>query len=72
MTHIDTYGRIAPSGINSCNDPSWLHFTIKCPPMEDRDQEVYEDLCYVTFSSSLPEVLYKNPPFSARFIILIK
>lgn len=35
---------------------SWVSFTIKCPPLDDCVEEIYEDLCYVTFSSSLPEV----------------
>jgi len=35
---------------------SWMQFTIKCPQFEDKEEEVYEDLCYVTFSSSPPEV----------------
>jgi hypothetical protein len=38
------------------NDCSWMQFTIKCPQFEDREEEIYEDLCYVTFSSSCPEV----------------
>ncbi|KAK7867226.1 hypothetical protein R5R35_008400 [Gryllus longicercus] len=33
-------------------DRSWIEFTIKCPWSENHDEEVYEDLCYVTFSSS--------------------
>lgn len=35
---------------------SWMQFTIKCPQFEDKEEEVYENLCYVTFSSSPPEV----------------
>jgi len=38
------------------NDRSWMQFTIKCPQFEDKEEEIYEDLCYVTFSSSPPEV----------------
>ncbi|XP_015839689.1 protein vav isoform X1 [Tribolium castaneum] len=37
------------------NEPSWLQFTIPCPRPEDREEEVYDDLCYVTFSTCLPE-----------------
>lgn len=43
------------SGIN-CSEPSWLQFKIPCPQPEDWEEEVYDDLCYVTFSSSFPEV----------------
>ncbi|XP_069695880.1 protein vav isoform X6 [Periplaneta americana] len=38
------------------NDRSWMQFTIKCPQFEDKEEEIYEDLCYVTFSSSPPEI----------------
>jgi hypothetical protein len=38
------------------NIRSWMQFTIKCSQFEDKEEEIYEDLCYVTFSSSPPEV----------------
>lgn len=37
-------------------EPSWLQFKIPCPRLEDCEEEVYDDLCYVTFSTSLAEV----------------
>lgn len=37
-------------------EPSWLQFKIPCPRLEDREEEVYDDLCYVTFSTNLAEV----------------
>ncbi|KAG5896471.1 hypothetical protein JTB14_005853 [Gonioctena quinquepunctata] len=45
----------------SCSQPSWMQFKIPCPQMEDWEEEVYDDLCYVTFSSSLPEVGHQQP-----------
>nr|CAD7403709.1 unnamed protein product [Timema cristinae] len=36
-------------------DRGWMHFTIRCPQFVDRDEELYEELCYVTFSSVPPE-----------------
>nr|CAD7200476.1 unnamed protein product [Timema douglasi] len=38
-------------------DRGWMHFTIRCPQFVDRDEELYEELCYVTFSSVPPELL---------------
>lgn len=42
---------------------SWVKFSIRCPRLDDRQEEVYEDLCYVTFSprSSLDEVSSLSP-----------
>lgn len=37
-------------------EPSWLQFKIPCPRLEDLEDEVYDDLCYVTFSTSPAEV----------------
>jgi hypothetical protein len=50
-------GAVLPTSQGSWehNYCSWMQFTIKCPQFED-EEEVYEDLCYVTFSSSPPEV----------------
>lgn len=41
---------------NCASAPSWLQFTIPCPRPDDNEEEVYDDLCYVTFSTCLPEV----------------
>lgn len=51
-------GTVLPTSQSSWehNCCSWMQFTIKCPQFEDKEEEVYEDLCYVTFSSSPPEV----------------
>ena len=51
-------GTVLPTSQSSWehNFCSWMQFTIKCPQFEDKEEEVYEDLCYVTFSSSPPEV----------------
>ncbi|PSN30254.1 hypothetical protein C0J52_26422 [Blattella germanica] len=65
-THLETKHVASSSGtvlltsqsINwEYNDRSWMQFTIKCPQFEDKDEEIYEDLCYVTFSSSPPEII---------------
>ncbi|KAG8282789.1 Guanine nucleotide exchange factor vav2 [Homalodisca vitripennis] len=47
------------SAISPHLDPTWMQFTIKCPRFDELDEDIYEDLCYVTFSS---EVL---PPLGA-------
>lgn len=52
-------GDVLPTSQNiswEYNDRSWMQFTIKCLQFEDKEEEIYEDLCYVTFSSSPPEV----------------
>lgn len=51
-------GTVLPTSQSSWehNCCSWMQFTIKCPQFEDKEEEVYEDLCYVTFSSCPPEV----------------
>lgn len=54
IAHI-TNRDLRPS-CSSGTEPSWLQFTIPCPHPEDREEEVYDDLCYVTFSTCLPEV----------------
>lgn len=41
------YRSTQTSGSPEC---SWMKFSIKCPRLEEHDEEVYEDLCYVTFS----------------------
>ncbi|KAF5293253.1 hypothetical protein FQA39_LY13652 [Lamprigera yunnana] len=46
----------AKSTCNFGTERNWLQFTIPSPRPEDREEEVYDDLCYVTFSESLPEV----------------
>ncbi|XP_049846897.1 protein vav isoform X1 [Schistocerca gregaria] len=38
------------------SDRSWMQFTIKCTYFEDKEEAIYEDLCYVTISSSPPEI----------------
>lgn len=50
---------------------SWVSFTIKCPPLDDSVEEIYEDLCYVTFSSSLPEVQNLNSFFIIHWPIYV-
>lgn len=34
----------------------WVQFTIPNATCEDRVEEIYEDLCYVKFTSATPEV----------------
>ncbi|KPI95379.1 Protein vav [Papilio xuthus] len=34
----------------------WVQFTIPSATCEDRVEEIYEDLCYVKFTSAMPEV----------------
>lgn len=34
----------------------WVQFTIPSASCEDRVEEIYEDLCYVKFTSAMPEV----------------
>lgn len=41
-----------PAGIEA----PWVQFTIPSAICEDRVEEIYEDLCYVKFTSSVPEV----------------
>lgn len=36
----------------------WVQFTIPSANCEDRVEEIYEDLCYVKFTSAMPEVAY--------------
>lgn len=36
--------------------PSWLQFKIPCSQLQDWEEDIYDDLCYVTFSSNTPEV----------------
>ena len=52
---IYSNGAISPISQNWDGDRGWMQFMIKCPHFEDREEEVYEDLCYITFSSP-PEV----------------
>lgn len=33
----------------------WVQFTIPSATCEDRVEEIYEDLCYVKFTSATPE-----------------
>ncbi|KAJ8931541.1 hypothetical protein NQ314_015530 [Rhamnusium bicolor] len=55
------------SAFEECVKPSWLQFKIPCPQPEDWEEEVYDDLCYVTFSSSLPE---QPPTFEKRDFVI--
>lgn len=36
----------------------WVQFTIPNATCEDRVEEIYEDLCYVKFTSNVPEVTW--------------
>ncbi|XP_060526933.1 protein vav isoform X3 [Cylas formicarius] len=47
-------------------EPSWMQFTIPCPQLDDKENEIYDDLCYVTFSSTLPE----PPTFEKRDFVI--
>lgn len=42
---------------NGTTDPRWRMFTIPCPRIESKE-DIYDDLCYVTFQATLPEVRY--------------
>ncbi|XP_060526932.1 protein vav isoform X2 [Cylas formicarius] len=48
-------------------EPSWMQFTIPCPQLDDKENEIYDDLCYVTFSSTLPE---QPPTFEKRDFVI--
>lgn len=41
----------------------WVQFTIPSATCEDRVEEIYEDLCYVKFTSATPEVAVFDSPF---------
>lgn len=59
---------VCSCGMAALNSPdiSWMQFTIKCPQFDELNEEIYEHLCYVTFSS---EVL---PPLrSLSFVCFI-
>lgn len=52
-----------PYAISNCVDTApaggevpWVQFTIPNATCEDRVEEIYEDLCYVKFTSAMPEV----------------
>ncbi|XP_045469338.1 protein vav isoform X2 [Harmonia axyridis] len=47
---------------------SWLNFTIKSPRPDDREEDAYDNLCYVTFSSTLTE----EPPTMEKRDFVIK
>lgn len=34
----------------SITSNTWMTFTIRCPEFDDKDEEIYEDLCYVSFT----------------------
>lgn len=51
------------SANNTAPDSPWVQFTIPSAACEERVEEIYEDLCYVKFTSAMPEVatlLYKR------------
>lgn len=41
---------------NNVAEVPWIQFTIPSVTCEDRVEEIYEDLCYVKFTSDMPEV----------------
>ncbi|KOB75706.1 putative rho guanine nucleotide exchange factor vav3 [Operophtera brumata] len=41
---------------NTAPDSPWVQFTIPSAACEERVEEIYEDLCYVKFTSAMPEV----------------
>lgn len=41
------------------SEAPWVQFTIPSASCEDRVEEIYEDLCYVKFTSAMPEVAYR-------------
>nr|CAI5840056.1 unnamed protein product [Callosobruchus analis] len=43
---------------NSGVEPSWLQFKIPCPQPQDWEEEIYDNLCYVTISATLPEFYF--------------
>ncbi|XP_076259235.1 protein vav-like isoform X2 [Rhynchophorus ferrugineus] len=45
---------LTPTNTNGNTETQWQMFTIPCPRIESKE-EIYDDLCYVTFQSSLPE-----------------
>ncbi|KAK9874863.1 hypothetical protein WA026_005679 [Henosepilachna vigintioctopunctata] len=44
---------------NNIAESSWVLFAIKSPQQNDREEKVYDDLCYVTLSSFLTEVRWR-------------
>lgn len=54
-----TYTLESPAANPACEAP-WVQFTIPSGACEDRVEEIYEDLCYVKFTSATPEVAYRH------------
>lgn len=57
----DSLERAAPAEV------PWVQFTIPSATCEDRVEEIYEDLCYVKFTSAMPEVAPHIVANVARF-----
>lgn len=49
-------------------DAPWMQFTIPSATCEDRVEEIYEDLCYVKFTSAMPEVAIQLCRLGARLL----
>lgn len=47
---------ISPAHPATSHEVPWVQFTIPSATCEDRVEEIYEDLCYVKFTSATPEV----------------
>lgn len=55
--------RAASGGIGGCGASErngWLQFTIPCNLSEEREEQAYEDLCYVTISAELYDEVPAN------------
>ncbi|XP_063547819.1 protein vav [Cydia strobilella] len=48
----------------------WVQFTIPSASCEDRVEEIYEDLCYVKFTSALPELATSSHSLEKRDYVI--
>ncbi|XP_034823944.1 protein vav isoform X2 [Maniola hyperantus] len=52
------------------NEVPWIQFTIPSVACEDRVEEIYEDLCYVKFTSDMPELATSSHSLEKRDYVI--
>ncbi|XP_053600667.1 protein vav isoform X2 [Plodia interpunctella] len=64
----DAYMRSSPS--QAAAEVPWVQFTIPSATCEDRVEEIYEDLCYVKFTSAEPELATSSHSLEKRDYVI--
>ncbi|XP_028158847.1 protein vav isoform X2 [Ostrinia furnacalis] len=59
----------SPEGAAQAEVP-WVQFTIPSATCEDRVEEIYEDLCYVKFTSAMPELATSSLSLEKRDYVI--